>query len=116
LNIIKIHYLALDAHNSSPYQQELALPVLLYLTTFTVTMPHNVLYSDISDHMPTLVLINNIKRPRVYHDVYKRKTKNFVVEDFLTEIAVICNNFVRIFDQTPTPPVNMLFDNFFIPA
>jgi len=62
--------------------------------------------------MPILVLINNIKRPTVHHDVYKRKTKNFVVEDFLTEVAMICNNFVRVCDQTPTLPVNMLFDNF----
>jgi len=59
--------------------------------------------------MPTLVLIDNIKQPRVHPDIYKRETKNFVVEDFLTKVAVICNNNNRVCDQTPTPPVNMLF-------
>jgi len=46
---------------------------LLWLCSQDI-IPH-VLYSNISDCMPILILINNIKRSRVHYDIYKRDTK-----------------------------------------
>jgi len=54
-----------------------------------------------SDHMPILMLINNIKCPRVHYDISKRDTKNVVVKDFVTEVAIICNNLVMCVIQLP---------------
>ena len=70
------------------------------------------LYSDVSDHMPVLLMIDNLKRPKARSEIYIRDTRKFVVEDFLNGLSIICYEILRMTDENPTPSINSLFEKF----
>ena len=58
---------------------------------YTNNLPHqatsHILLDDISDHMPILMLLNNIEYKSKESNIYIRDTKNFNTENFLIELT-----------------------------
>ena len=54
-------------------------------------MPHqatsHIILDDISDHMPILMLLNNLSNTNQELNIYIRDTKNFNTENFLIELT-----------------------------
>ena len=58
---------------------------------YTNNMPHqaasHILLDDISDYMPILMLLNNMKYKSKESNIYIRDTKNLNAENFLIELT-----------------------------
>ena len=63
--------------------------------------------SDISDHLPVTALVKNFKLLNTPFRFYKRDTRNFVLDDFLSEVSDFCNGFLHLND-------NMSGDDLFV--
>ena len=57
------------------------------------------LYSDISDHLPVLIMSKNFKLPKLQYRCYKRDCSGFIEDDFLLEMSEFCNGFLNVSDS-----------------
>ena len=70
----------------------------------------HILLSDISDHLPVTVMVKDLKPTKVNLRFKKRSLKNFVPEEFLSELSM---NFDSYNDEiNEHKPVNLLFEQF----
>ena len=65
--------------------------------------------SDISDHLPVTTLIKNFKVLNTPFRSYKRDIRNFVSDDFLSEVSDFCNGFLHLNDNLPVDDLFVQF-------
>ena len=64
-----------------------------YSNNLTQKTTSHILTEDISDHMPIVLLLSNIKHKTVEQNIVVRDTKNFNTENFLIELSENLNVF-----------------------
>ena len=78
----------------------------IYTNNYNQHIPTHALYSDISDHLPVLIMSKNFKLPKLQYKCYKR---DFIEDDFLLEMSGFCSGFLNVSDSIS---VNELFNQF----
>ena len=64
-----------------------------YGNNITQKTTFHILTKDISDHMPIVLLLSNIKHKTIEQSIVVRDTKNFSTENFLIELSKNLNLF-----------------------
>ena len=57
------------------------------------------LYSNISDHLPVLIMSKNFKLLKLQYRCYKRDCSGFIEYNFLLEMSEFCNGFLNVSDS-----------------
>ena len=71
----------------------------IYTNTHNQHILTHALYSDISDHLPVLIMSKNFKLPKLLYKCYKRDCSDFIEDDFLLEMSEFCNGFLNVSDS-----------------
>ena len=82
----------------------------IYTNNASQQVSSHILLSDISDHLPAILMLRNFQPTKLSFRTRKRSMTKFVLEDFLTEMNECLSVY---FEGTKAqPPVNASFKHF----